>query len=250
VPPTIRPWRLPQRPDSAFNAALFDLDGVITPTADVHMSAWRRTFTEYFEQHDVTPPYSDSDYFDYVDGKPRYDGVRACLESRGITLPDGSPDDPAGKETVCGVGNSKNDAFIAILREDGVEPYPGSVSLMDHLDRIGVPMAIVSSSRNAPEVLKAAGVARRFDVVVDGSVTAERGLAGKPAPDTYAYAAQLLGVDGKKAVVVEDATSGVAAGAAGDFGLVVGVDRGAGEKELMEAGADVVVKDLAELVER
>jgi beta-phosphoglucomutase family hydrolase len=250
VPPTTPHWPIPQRPGATFEAALFDLDGVITPTAGVHMAAWRRTFTEYFDSHRLTPRYTDADYFDYVDGKPRYDGVRACLQSRGVTLPDGSPDDEAGTETVCGVGNAKNDAFITILRDDGVDPYPGSVALMDFLDARGVPMAIVSSSRNAPEVLRAAGIAHRFDVVVDGAVTAERGLAGKPAPDAYEYAAELLGVSSASSVVVEDATSGVAAGAAGDFGLVVGVDRGAGAAELLEAGADIVVGDLSELVAR
>lgn len=243
-------WLIPQRPGAAFGSALFDLDGVITPTADVHMAAWRRMFAEYFTAHGVTPKYSKADYFAYVDGKPRYDGVRACLASRGVVLPEGAADDAPGTETVCGLGNAKNDAFLAILRDDGVTAYAGSVALMDHLESLGVPMAIVSSSRNATEVLRAAGIDHRFGVVVDGAVTAEHGLAGKPATDTYQYAAQALGMPEATAVVVEDAISGVAAGAAGSFGLVVGVDRGAGTAELAEAGADIVVRDLVELVAR
>ena len=244
------PWRIPLAPDASFGAALFDLDGVLTPTADVHMAAWRRMFTDYFDAHGITPAYTDADYFAHVDGKPRYDGVRACLASRGVTLPEGSPDDAPGTETICGVGNTKNEAFSAILRDEGVTPYPGSVALIDHLEEIGCPMAVVSSSRNAPAVLAAAGLAHRFEVVVDGQLAADRGIAGKPAPDTYLYAAELLGVPREAAVVVEDAMSGVAAGKAGGFGLVVGVDRGAGAEELLEGGADVIVTDLAELVAR
>lgn len=242
------PWGIPQVPGRTFGAALFDLDGVLTPTADVHMDAWRRMFTDYFESHGILPPYTDDDYFLHVDGKPRYDGVRACLASRGVTLPEGSPDDAPGTETICGVGNTKNEAFAAILREEGVTPYPGSVALLDHLEAIGCPMAVVSSSRNAPAVLAAAGLAHRFEVVVDGQVAADQGIAGKPAPDTYLRAADLLGVPASSAVVVEDAISGVAAGRAGGFGLVLGVDRGAGPQELLDAGADVVVQDLGEVV--
>jgi beta-phosphoglucomutase family hydrolase len=229
---------------------LFDLDGVLTPTADVHMSAWRRMFTAYFVAHRVTPAYTDDDYFSYIDGKPRYDGVRACLASRGITLPEGHPDDPAGDRTVCALGNSKNDAFNEVLADEGVEPFPGSVALIDHLEAIGVPMAVVSSSRNAADVLKVAGLAHRFEVVVDGKLAARQGIAGKPAPDTYEYAAHLLGVDAQDAVVIEDAISGVEAGAAGDFGLVIGVDRGAGSEELVRHGAEVVVRDLGELMQQ
>ncbi len=244
------PWRLPQVPDASFAAALFDLDGVLTPTADVHMDAWRRMFTDYFEAHGITPAYTDADYFAYVDGKPRYDGVRSCLASRGVTLPDGTPDDAAGTETVCGLGNAKNDMFAAILRDEGVTPYPGSVALIDHLESVGCAMAVVSSSRNAPAVLEAAGLAHRFEIVVDGQVAADTGLPGKPAPDTYLKGAELLGVPKELAVVIEDAMSGVAAGRAGAFGLVVGVDRGAGAEDLKEGGADIVVADLEELVER
>ena len=241
-------WEIPQVSDRRFAAALFDLDGVLTPTAEVHMKAWNRMFTDYFEAHGITPAYTDDDYFAYVDGKPRYDGVRACLASRGVQLPEGEPSDPAGAETICGVGNTKNNAFAAILREEGVEPYPGSVRLLDYLESLGTAMAVVSSSRNAPEVLRAAGLAHRFEVVVDGNVVASEGINGKPAPNMFELAAERLGVAGADAVVVEDALSGVAAGAAGDFGITVGVDRGAGADALRAAGADIVVGDLAEPV--
>ncbi|MEX0913571.1 MAG: beta-phosphoglucomutase family hydrolase [Demequina sp.] len=245
---TTNAWAIPQWDGRRFAAALFDLDGVLTPTAEVHMKAWHRMFTDYFTKHDITPPYTDADYFTYVDGKPRYDGVRACLASRGVQLPEGSPDDAAGTETICGVGNIKNDAFERILHEEGVEAYPGSVQLMDHLEPLGVAMAVVSSSRNAPAVLEAAGLAHRFEVVVDGNVGAQEGIAGKPAPDMFSLAATRLGVADSDSVVVEDALSGVQAGAAGAFGLVVGVDRGAGVNALMDNGAQVVVEDLKELI--
>lgn len=230
-------------------AVLFDLDGVLTPTAAVHMRAWERMFTQYFAEHGITPPYTDADYFTYVDGRPRYDGVRATLASRGVVLPDGAPSDPAGTHTVCGLGNAKNALVNQLLAEEGVEPYPGSVRLVDDLERRRVPMAIVSSSRNAPAVLEAAGLGHRFPVIVDGAVAAAEHLPGKPAPDTFLHAARLLGVAPERAAVVEDAVSGVAAGRAGGFGLVVGVDRGAGPEVLTAAGADVVVRDLAELME-
>lgn len=244
------PWLIPQQPGASFEAALFDLDGVLTPTAEVHMAAWSRMFTRYFESHGIVPAYTDDDYFAYVDGKPRYDGVASCLASRGVEIPWGDPSDAAGTETVCGLGNAKNDAFLEVLRDEGVTPYPGSVALLDHLESQGVAMAVVSSSRNAPEVLRAAGLADRFEHVVSGAVAAERALAGKPAPDTYLYGAELLGVDAADAVVVEDALSGVAAGHAGSFGLVLGVDRGVGVEALQIAGADVVVKDLKETIAR
>lgn len=231
-----------------YDAALFDLDGVLTPTAEVHMRAWAQLFSGYLAERGVSQPYAESDYFDYIDGKPRYDGVRAMLASRGISLPEGEPDDSPDSETVCGLGNRKNDLFAAVLRDEGVEPYPGSVRLLDHLAEKGTRVAVVSSSRNAPAVLSAAGLADRFDVVVDGEVAAARGLAGKPAPDTFRFAAEQLDAAVSKAVVVEDALSGVEAGHAGGFGLVVGVDRGVGAQRLSEAGADLVVGDLAELV--
>lgn len=241
-------WHVPGWEDRSFGAALFDLDGVLTPTAEVHMKAWARMFTEYFDRHNITPAYTDDDYYAYVDGKPRYDGVRSCLASRGVVLPEGSPDDAPGAETICGIGNTKNNAFAAILQSEGVEAYPGSVRLIEHLETLEVKMAVVSSSRNAPAVLQAAGLASRFEVVVDGNVVANEGVAGKPAPDMFQLAAKRLGVADEDSVVVEDALSGVQAGAAGDFGLTVGVNRGVGAEVLIENGADIVVDDLEELM--
>lgn len=231
-----------------YDAALFDLDGVVTPTAEVHMRAWSAMFNDYLEGVPGQPPYTDEDYYAYVDGKPRYDGVRTFLEARGITLPEGTADDATDLETVSGLGNRKNDYFNKVLDEDGVEAYPGSVRLLDALRARGMPMAIVSSSRNAPAVLAAAGVTDYFQTVMHGGVAGERHLAGKPAPDTFLAAAEDLGATAARSVVLEDAISGVRAGAAGDFGLVIGVDRGAGADALTEAGAHVVVADLAELV--
>jgi beta-phosphoglucomutase family hydrolase len=233
-----------------YDAALFDLDGVLTPTAEVHMRAWRDLFTDFLTLRGETDrPYVEGDYFDFIDGKPRYDGVRDFLASRGLVLPEGEPSDPAQAETVCGLGNRKNDFFAAALAAEGVEPYAGSLALLDHLEHVGTKVAVVSSSRNAPAVLEAAGLADRFEVVVDGQVAADSGLPGKPAPDTYLEGAKRLGVDPEHAVVFEDAVSGVAAGHAGGFGLVIGVDRGVGADKLADAGADRVVTDLAELVE-
>ncbi|MGA8258349.1 MAG: beta-phosphoglucomutase family hydrolase [Nocardioides sp.] len=231
----------------SYGAVLFDLDGVITPTAEVHMRAWAQMFNAFLDERGAERPYTDADYFEHVDGKPRYDGVRDFLASRDIQLPEGDPSDGTDAETVCGLGNRKNDAFAQVLRHEGVQPYPGSVALMDQLRDAGMPMAIVSSSKNAPDVLATAGVADYFPIVIHGGIAAERGIAGKPAPDTYQAAADELGVAYADAVVVEDATSGVAAGAAGRFGLVIGVDRGVGAEALTKAGADVVVQDLAEL---
>lgn len=231
-----------------YDAALFDLDGVITPTAEVHMRAWARMFNDFLTARGADQPYTDADYHQYVDGKPRYDGVRSFLASRGIDLPEGEPTDPAGDTTVAALGNRKNDVFMEVLRDEGVVAYPGSVALVEALQRLGTKLAIVSSSRNAPEVLRAAGMLEHFPVIVHGGTATERGLPGKPAPDTYEAAADELGVPHGRAVVLEDAISGVQAGAAGSFGLVVGVDRGAGADALREHGADVVVQDLAELL--
>lgn len=232
----------------SYDAVLFDLDGVITPTAEVHMRAWAILFDEVLRDRGVAEPYTDADYFAHVDGKPRYDGVRDFLASRGIELPEGSPSDRSDAGTVAGLGNRKNDVFASILRADGVQAYPGSLDLLEQLGSAGTAVAIVSSSRNARAVLAAAGIGERFGVVVDGVVAAERGLPGKPAPDTFLDAAGQLGATPGRCVVVEDAVSGVEAGRAGGFGLVVGVDRGAGALALKRAGADVVVVDLAELL--
>ena len=233
-----------------YDAVLFDLDGVLTPTAEVHMRAWRDLFVDFLTKRGlVDQPYVESDYFDHIDGKPRYDGVRSMLASRGITLADGDPGDGPDVETVCGLGNRKNAFFTAVLTGDGVDPYPGSVTLLDFLTARGVAMAVVSSSRNAPAVLEAAGLAPRFRVVVDGALASREGLAGKPSGATYVYAAEQLGVPVERTVVFEDALSGVEAGRDGRFGLVVGVDRGVGVDRLRQAGADLVVADLAELAQ-
>lgn len=232
-----------------FDAALFDLDGVITPTAEVHMAAWSQVFNDFLHAEGKPADYSDADYYRDVDGRPRYDGVRAVLASRGITLPEGTPDDPPDARTVCGLGNRKNQAFNDVLVRDGIAPYPGSRALVDHLVGLGIPMAIVSSSRNAASVLARAAIDDRFRVIVDGLVARDHDLPGKPAPDTFLYAATQLGVAPARAVVFEDAVSGVAAGRAGAFGRVIGVDRGVGTDALRAAGADRVVTDLAELIE-
>ena len=226
---------------------LFDLDGVLTPTAEVHMSAWSRLFTPFLAGHGVKP-YTDADYFAYIDGKPRYDGVRSLLASRALSLPDGAPTDAPEQETVCGLGNRKNKAFNETLAEDGVSPYPGSLRFLDAVVAAGLEVAVVTSSLNGEMVLTAAGLRDRFEIVVDGVRARAENLAGKPAPDTYAFAAGLLGLTAAQCVVVEDAESGIQSGRAGDFGLVLGVDRGVGPQVLLEAGADTVVADLSELL--
>ena len=233
---------------SQFDAILFDLDGVITPTAELHRQAWARMFSAFFEQRGVAA-YMAQDYFDYLDGRRRDEGVQAMLESRNIELPMGSEHDAADVDSVHGLGARKNEDFLQLVSE-GVAAYPGSVRLLDTLAEMtdGPEVAIVSSSKNAKPVLEAAGLLDRFNVIVDGRVAAEKNLPGKPAPDTYLDAAHQLGVPAEKAVVVEDATSGVASGKAGGFGLVVGVDRGTGRQALYNAGATVVVGDLSELL--
>lgn len=227
-------------------AVLFDLDGVLTPTAEVHMRAWDRLFAPLCTERGVEP-YSSADYFAAIDGKPRFDGVAAFLATRGIEVPWGTADDAPGDDTVCALGNRKNEIVNRMFAEEGIEPYPGSVAFLDAVTAAGAKVAVVSSSRNAPAVLAAAGIADRFEVVVDGTVAEREGLPGKPAPDTYHHAAALLGVEDAEAIVVEDAISGVQAGRAGRFGLVLGVDRGVGARALTENGADVVVEDLGEL---
>ena len=241
------PPHSPAPPLHGIHGVLFDLDGVLTPTTDVHMAAWARLFTPYLEGHGVDP-YTEHDYFDFIDGKPRYDGVRSMLAARGIELPEGEPTDPAAADTICGLGNRKNDTVSRVLAEEGVSPYPGSILFLDAVTEAGLKVAVVSSSRNAPAVLEAAGIASRFEVVVDGMVATEQNIAGKPAPDTYLRAAELLGLTAAECVVIEDAHSGVQAGRAGHFGLVLGVDRGAGAQQLLDSGADIVVSDLGEML--
>jgi len=224
-----------------WRAVLFDLDGVLTPTAEVHQRAW----TSLFEPWGFTL----DDYLTHVDGRPRYDGVRTFLASRGVELPEGVASDAPGDATVAAMGNRKDALFRELLEREGVAPYPGSVAVLDVLEGAGVARAVVSSSRNARPVLRAAGLAHRFEHVVDGVTLDEEALPGKPAPDMFLRAAELLGVAPSEAVVVEDASSGVEAGVAGGFGLVVGVDRGGNRQALLDRGAHLVVDDLAETVE-
>src|SRR5580765_5132205 len=237
-------------------ACLFDLDGVLTQTAKVHAAAWKEMFDTYlrsragrtgdqfvaFDAHD--------DYDRYVDGMPRYDGVRTFLQSRGIELPEGDPNDPPGAETVCGLGNLKNEMVLKLIRENGVDAYEGSIRYVHAARDAGLNRAVVSSSANCKDVLVAAGIVDLFDQIVDGNVAQEQSLKGKPAPDTFLYAAQLLGLPAAQAAVFEDALAGVASGRAGGFGYVVGVDRVGQRDALSEHGADVVVDDLAELLDR
>lgn len=238
-------------PLDSYAAVLFDLDGVLTPTAEVHRAAWKRTFDRVLRHHlgEGAAPFTLEDYLAYVDGKPRFDGVHSFLSSRHLVLPPGDIGDEPSVETEGGVGNMKNRAFLDVLEEEGVSPYPGSVALLDHLARVGVDVAVVSSSANADAVLRAAGLRGRFEVVVDGVYARQHDLGGKPAPDTFLTAASLLGTTPDRAVVVEDAISGVEAGAAGGFGLVVGVDREGQHDALVDAGAGLVVEDLGSLLE-
>ncbi len=233
---------------SALDGVLFDLDGVLTPTAEVHMHAWESMFTELFSAWGIEPAYTEEDYFRYLDGKQRYDGVASLLRSRDVEVPWGDPDDDPSADTVCGIGNRKNEVFARVLRADGIAPYPGSLALLEQLRAAGKPIGVVSSSKNAEEVLAAAGIRDFFPVVVDGVVSAREGLRSKPAPDMFAAGARMLGVDPARSAAVEDAHSGVASAVAAGFGLVVGVDRGAGAQALLDLGATLVVDDLAAFV--
>lgn len=237
-----------------YRAVLFDLDGVLTPTATVHAEAWKRAFDEFLDAwaHSTgttQEPFDvDADYRAHVDGRPRYDGVAAFLGSRGIDLPWGDPGDPPGFATICAVGNLKNELVTEILQTRGIEAYPGSLRLIDALEDLGLTLAVVSASANAGAVLEGAGIARRFQVRVDGVVASELGLAGKPRPDPFLEAARRAGVEPADAVVVEDAVAGVEAGVAGEFGAVIGVDRHDDPAGLETAGATLVVADLDDLV--
>jgi beta-phosphoglucomutase family hydrolase len=236
-------------------ACLFDLDGVLTETAKVHAAAWKQMFDAYLEERakrtgEQQPPFdAKDDYDEYVDGKPRYDGVRSYLESRGIELPEGSPDDPPDRETICGLGNRKNELVLRLIHEQGVDPYPGSVRYLQAAVDAGLRRAVVSSSTNCKDVLGAAGIEHFLEERIDGVVAEREHLKGKPAPDTYLAGARALGVEPSAAAVFEDALAGVEAGRAGSFGCVVGVDR-VGQADALHAhGADVVVRDLAELLD-
>jgi beta-phosphoglucomutase family hydrolase len=236
------------------NTCLFDLDGVLTQTAKVHFAAWKQMFDEYLKQRaeragsDIEP-FTQDDYDKYVDGKPRYDGVESFLESRGIELPRGKPDDPPDAETVDGLGNRKNDLVLKLIRENGVEPYEGSVRYLHAARDAGFRRAVVSSSANCKDVLEAAGIEDLLEVRMDGVVAEREHLKGKPAPDTYLKAAEMLGSEPSRCAVYEDALAGVESGRAGDFGCVVGVDRVGQAEELKKHGADVVVQDLSELLD-
>ena len=234
-------------------ACLFDLDGVLTPTAAVHEAAWKQMFDAYLKtwstRHDEPfRAFDTADYERYVDGKPRADGVRSFLASRGITLPDGTPDDPPSADTVNGLGNRKNELVLARIHTDGVAPYPGSKRYVEAVGAAGLARAVVSSSTNAKDVLASAGIAGLFDFVLDGHAVTDEGLAGKPAPDTFLAAAKRLGAVPAAAAVFEDALAGMQAGRAGHFGFVVGVDRLHQADALRQAGASVVVEDLADLL--
>jgi beta-phosphoglucomutase family hydrolase len=236
-------------------ACLFDLDGVLTDTARVHAAAWKQMFDEFLRERSkrtgeqFVPFDPVKDYDEYVDGKPRYDGVRSFLASRGIELPEGDPSDAPTEESVHGLGNRKNELVLALIERDGVQPYEGSVRYVRAVRDAGLPRAVVSSSANTRQVLVAAGIDDLFEEVVDGIVAEREHLKGKPAPDTFLAAARALDVAAANAAVFEDALAGVAAGRAGRFGFVVGVDRAGQAEALREHGADVVVPDLAELLE-
>ena len=240
-------------PAQRFDAVVFDMDGVVTQTATVHAAAWKALFDAYLEERakrtgEPFRPFDvEADYLTYVDGKARYDGVRDFLASRGIALPWGSPSDAPDAETVCGLGNRKNDYFLRVVAEQGVKPFPTTVALISQLQAAGVDTAVISASKNTTAILTAAGVADLFAAQVDGTVAEQLGLPGKPDPAVFVEAARRLGVVPPRTVVVEDAEAGVEAGHRGGFGLVIGVDRSDHAEALRAHGADVVVKDLGEV---
>jgi len=237
------------------SACLFDMDGVVTQTAVVHAAAWKEMFDEFLRSRaestgtQFIPFDPHAEYDAYVDGKPRLDGTRSFLESRGIELPEGTPNDPPGTPTLYGLSNQKNNLVLAKIAAGGVQAYPGSITYIRSVKDKGISTAIVSASANTVQVLKAADIENLFDVRIDGVIAERRGLRGKPAPDTFLAAAEALRKSAKQAAVFEDAQAGVAAGRAGGFALVVGVDRVGQAQALLEHGADIVVKDLADLLE-
>ncbi len=239
--------------ETILQAVIFDLDGVITKTARLHSQAWKELFNTYLEEKGQknNQKYSefrhDPDYLKYVDGKPRYDGVKSFLDSRDIDIPWGSPDDPPEKETICGLGNRKNELFRKVMHRDGVDVFPSTIELVKSLSERGIPAGVASSSKNCQEILQAAGIESLFGTRVDGIVYQELRLNGKPEPDIFLKACENLGVHPAHSVVVEDAVSGVQAGARGHFGLVIGIARESNADELKKNGADVVVTDLGEL---
>ena len=231
-----------------YDAGVFDLDGVVTDTASLHRTAWKDMFDAFLAAHgEAHGPFSDDDYYRFVDGRPRYEGVRVFLESRGIELPYGEPDDPPARETVCGLGNRKNEAFNRRLAQGGVEVFGNSVKLIHMIRAHGLKTALVTSSRNAEAVLAAAELKPLFDTIVDGNEAGKRRLKGKPHPDTYRHALEALGVEPARAFGVEDATSGIESIRAAGYRLVIGVDRADQRQALLRHGADIVVRDLGEL---
>lgn len=235
---------------AGITACLFDLDGVLTSTAVLHRAAWKETFDALLPEREGAgfAEFTDQDYITHVDGRPRYDGVREFLAARGITLPEGEPDDPPDAATVHGVGNRKNALVQEMIDREGVEPYPGSVRYLQVVRDAGLAIGVVTSSANGATVLEATGLAPFVQARIDGVVIARDGLRGKPAPDSFLAGARALGVAPEAAAVFEDALSGVAAARAGGFGHVVGVDRTGQGDALRRHGADVVVTDLAELL--
>jgi len=237
----------------AFRAVVFDMDGVITKTALTHAAAWKKMFDEYLRKREAEHGETfvefthAGDYLPYVDGKPRYKGVASFLESRGIHIPLGDPSDPPGAETCCGLGNRKNEAFNEVLAKEGAEVYPSTTRLLKELKSAGIKLGVASSSKNCKPVLETVGLLDVFDTRVDGVVSAEKGLKGKPEPDIFTTACDRMGVKYADAIVVEDAVSGVQAGVKGNFGLTIGVARENNKKELAQAGSGIVVEDLDEL---
>lgn len=240
---------------SRFDAVLFDLDGVITDTASVHAKCWKKMFDKFLSdrkesgQSGFKPFDIASDYKQHVDGKLRYDGVRSFLESRSIHLPFGGAEDPPGFGTITGLGNMKDAMFKESIESGGIVIYEDSITVIKHLRSLKIKTAVVSASKNCKKVLEAAGIKQLFDARVDGDVADQLNLPGKPAPDTFLKASELLGVEPDRSVVVEDAVSGVQAGKAGGFGLVIGVDHKGDPERLRKYGADIVLKGLGELLD-
>ena len=236
-----------------FDAVIFDMDGVVTKTAAVHSLAWKKMFDEYlhYREKEYHEPFREfthaDDYLCFVDGRPRYKGVETFLKSRGINIPFGEPEDEPRRETVCGLGNRKNEFFNKVLEEEGVGVYDSTIGLIKELLERGVKVGVATSSKNCVLILNKAGITSLFETRVDGVVSAELGLKGKPEPDIFTAASDNLGVKHHRAIVVEDAVSGVQAGSKGNFGLVIGVARGNNAHELKTNGADVVVEDLSEV---
>ena len=236
-----------------FDAVIFDMDGVITKTALTHAAAWKKMFDEYLRKREAERGEKfvefthAGDYLPYVDGKPRYKGVQSFLESRGINIPFGDPSDEARKETVCGLGNGKNNAFNEVLDKEGVEVYPSTIALLNELKEAGIKLGVASSSKNCKPVLERVDLLNMFEARVDGVVSTELGLHGKPEPDIFTTACDIVKADYSKSIVVEDAVSGVQAGIKGKFRLTIGIARENNVNELQEAGAHIVVEDLEEI---